>query len=254
MSTSTEEQIKELQQIVQEAEARLNQAKSMLNQVAGTNYNQYASPQNHGYNQAAMNQPYSSQATGRVIMGNFSGEYMVGDDKKQYPVPANYASKSKLVEGDQLKLTITEDGAFIYKQVGPIPRRRSIGTIIFKDNAYYCQVGTELYRILTASITYFRLSPGDEVTILTPLTQKSEWAAIENVVSSQGGMQMASPDQAMTAPIANNPMPSAQQPFSQQQPEQNPVPSGEEHEEESQVSGQEEELEQDSEDVKIQPW
>lgn len=255
MSTSTEEQIKELQQIVQEAEARLNQAKSMLNQVAGPSYNQYASPHNHGYNQAAMNQPYSSQATGRVIMGNFSGEYMVGDDKKQYPVPANYASKSKLVEGDQLKLTITEDGAFIYKQVGPIPRRRSIGTIVFKDNAYYCQVGTELYRILTASITYFRLSPGDEVTILTPLTQKSEWAAIENVVSSQGGMQMASPDQAMTAPIANNPMPSAQ-PFPQQQPESDSTSfsEGTEENDSQEEDVQEQAPAEDSEDLKIQPW
>ena len=34
-------------------------------------------------------------------------QIMIGPDGKNYPVPANYASKSKLIEGDILKLTIT---------------------------------------------------------------------------------------------------------------------------------------------------
>jgi len=163
------QQIIELEQMVKEAEARLNQARSMLNQVAGAS------------------QPYVSLAgqAEKVVLGEFTGEYMVDELKKQYPVPANYASKSKLIEGDQLKLTITADGAFIYKQIGPAPRRRTIGNIVYKDGSYFAKVGEELYRLLTASVTYFRLSPGDEVTILTPLTKKSEWAAIENVVSAQ---------------------------------------------------------------------
>ena len=163
------QQIAELEQIVKEAEARLNQARAMLAQVAGAS------------------QPYVSVAgqAEKVVLGEFTGEYMLDENKKQYPVPANYASKSKLIEGDQLKLTITADGAFIYKQIGPAPRRRAIGNITYQDNSYFAKVGDELYRLLTASVTYFRLSPGDEVTILTPLTKKSEWAAIENVVSSQ---------------------------------------------------------------------
>lgn len=168
-SEDKSQQIAELEQIVKEAEARLNQARAMLTQVAGAS------------------QPYTSvlgQAE-KVVLGEFTGEYMVDETKKQYPVPANYASKSKLIEGDQLKLTITADGAFIYKQIGPAPRRRAIGNIIYKDNSYFAKVGDELYRLLTASVTYFRLSPGDEVTILTPLTKKSEWAAIENVVTAQ---------------------------------------------------------------------
>ncbi len=54
---------------------------------------------------------------------------MIGADGKQYPVPANYASKSKIVEGDMLKLTITPEGSFIYKQIGPVERRRLIGVV-----------------------------------------------------------------------------------------------------------------------------
>jgi len=60
----------------------------------------------------------------RVIEGVFNGEGMVGSDGKVYSVPPNYASKSRLVEGDILKLTIKNDGTFIYKQIGPIERRR----------------------------------------------------------------------------------------------------------------------------------
>ena len=188
-SDDKSQQIAELEQIVKEAEARLNQARAMLAQVAGAS------------------QPYVSVAgqAEKVVLGEFTGEYMVDESKKQYPVPANYASKSKLIEGDQLKLTITADGAFIYKQIGPAPRRRAIGNIIYQDNSYFAKVGDELYRLLTASVTYFRLSPGDEVTILTPLTKKSEWAAIENVVSSQalGIVNTNAPSQINTTPYQN---------------------------------------------------
>ena len=52
----------------------------------------------------------------------YTSQVMIGPDGKSYPVPANYASKSKLVEGDILKLTIADDGGFIYKQIGPIAR------------------------------------------------------------------------------------------------------------------------------------
>ena len=55
-----------------------------------------------------------------IIEGVFDGQNMVGPDGKLYSVPANYASKSKLVEGDMMKLTISPDGSFIYKQVGPV--------------------------------------------------------------------------------------------------------------------------------------
>ncbi|MBU4432193.1 hypothetical protein KKD60_02860, partial [Patescibacteria group bacterium] len=39
---------------------------------------------------------------GKIVEGVFDGENMIGPDGKQYSIPANYASKSKLVEGDIL--------------------------------------------------------------------------------------------------------------------------------------------------------
>lgn len=224
------QQIAELEQIVKEAEARLNQARAMLAQVAGAS------------------QPYVSVAgqAEKVVLGEFTGEYMVDEAKKQYPVPANYASKSKLIEGDQLKLTITADGAFIYKQIGPAPRRRAIGIITYQDNSYFAKVGDEMYRLLTASVTYFRLSPGDEVTILTPLTKKSEWAAIENVVSSQtlGIVNPNAPSQLGNNAVANY------------EPVDNPVSKKPDVKEDSADEAEDNDSEADSDDeeLKIQPW
>ena len=105
---------------------------------------------------------------------------MIGPDGKNYPVPANYASKSKLVEGDMLKLTITDDGGFIYKQIGPTERRQIIGTLVQHDGAYYVEANGHEYRILLASVTYFRIAVGDQVTIIVPEDNpEATWAAVE---------------------------------------------------------------------------
>ena len=91
---------------------------------------------------------------GTVVEGAFDGQIMFGTDGKQYPVPANYASKSKLVEGDHLKLTITPEGSFIYKQIGPIERKHALGVIGQDENGnYYVIAEGKPYKVLLASIT-----------------------------------------------------------------------------------------------------
>jgi hypothetical protein len=105
---------------------------------------------------------------------------MVGSDAKTYPVPANYASKSKLVQGDILKLTIAEDGAFLYKQIGPVPRKQVVGALKLEGGHYFVDVGTKSYRVLLASVTYFKAKPGDQVSVNVPEEDDNvEWAAIE---------------------------------------------------------------------------
>jgi hypothetical protein len=120
---------------------------------------------------------------GRIIEGVFDGENMIGPDGKQYSVPANYASKSKLVEGDILKLTITGSGTFVYKQIGPIERRRVMGNLEMASNGNYFVISDgKKWRVLTASVTYFKGGDGDETVILVPRAGESKWAAVENVV------------------------------------------------------------------------
>ncbi len=122
-------------------------------------------------------------SNGTVIEGTFDGQIMLGTDGKQYPVPANYASKSKLVEGDMLKLTITDNGTFLYKQIGPIERRHALGVVTQDESGnYYVLASGKPYRVLLASITYFKASPGDEVAVVLPRDIDSNWAAIENII------------------------------------------------------------------------
>lgn len=119
-----------------------------------------------------------------ITEGVFDGQNMVGPDGKKYIVPVNYASKSKLIEGDILKLTITNDGSFIYKQIEPAQKERLKGLLI-KDqetNQWEVLAGGNIYKVLTTSVTYFKGENNDEAVILVPKGNKSQWAAIENII------------------------------------------------------------------------
>ncbi len=125
---------------------------------------------------------------GKVVEGVFDGQNMIGPDGKIYSVPANYASKSKLVEGDSLKLTIAEDGTFVYKQIGPVERRRVIGTLVRDEHTdeFMVHVGKKSYKVLRASITYFKGEEGDEIVVLLPKNAESKWVAVENIIKTPG--------------------------------------------------------------------
>jgi hypothetical protein len=119
-----------------------------------------------------------------VIEGVFDGEGMVGSDGKSYPVPPNYASKSKLVEGDILKLTIGSRGNFIYKQVGPAERERVSGSLAYDQEAgrFVITSAGRSWRVLKASVTYYHGEAGDEAVVLVPKRAPARWAALENII------------------------------------------------------------------------
>ena len=131
---------------------------------------------------AGMSSPDKEE--GKVIEGSFDGQSMIGAGGKVYPVPANYASKSKLVAGDILKLTISNDGSFIYKQIGPVERKKCIGKLVVDNGQYIAVVGDRKYKLLFASITYFKAKPGDELALVVPKDNEDcIWAAVEAVIS-----------------------------------------------------------------------
>lgn len=165
MSDLPEKQVKRLRSLIQEAETNLAAAKELLISITGDEEMPHHS---------------SEDVAGKVIEGVFDGQAMIGPDGKTYPVPANYASKSKLVEGDILKLTIADDGGFIYKQIGPVARRQVIGTLVQHDGAYFVEVSGKEYRVLLASVTYFKAKVGDQVSIIIPEDNRDAvWAAVE---------------------------------------------------------------------------
>ncbi|MBI4022279.1 MAG: hypothetical protein HY372_02890 [Candidatus Andersenbacteria bacterium] len=119
----------------------------------------------------------------RVVEGVFDGQNMQGNDGAEYPVPPNYASKSKLVEGDLLKLTIRIDGSFVYKQIKPVERRRAVGKLIIDGQGNFGVATPEkTWRVLLASVTFFKADEGDDVTVLLPQHGEAEWGAVEHVI------------------------------------------------------------------------
>ena len=129
MSEIPEKQIKRLRSLLSEAETNLSAAKELLISILGD-----------GGAISAPRDTVVSSPEGKIIEGIFDGQIMIGPDGKNYPVPANYASKSKLVEGDIMKLTITEDGKFLYKQIGPVERKTVIGNLTHHDDIYFVEV------------------------------------------------------------------------------------------------------------------
>ena len=83
-----------------------------------------------------------------------------------------------------MKLTIKDDGTFIYKQIGPVLRNRQMGVLVRDENGSYKAVteNGRSHKLLTASVTYFKGEPGDTAILLTPQDMPSRWAAVENIV------------------------------------------------------------------------
>lgn len=166
MADVPDKQIKRLRALIQEAETNLAAANELLVSLVGDD--------------ERVQPVIKDDNLGKMIEGVFDGQNMVGSDGKTYPVPANYASKSKLVQGDILKLTIADDGAFLYKQIGPIPRKQVVGALKLENGHYFVEVGGKDYRVLLASVTYFKAKPGDQVSVNLPEDDSNaEWAALE---------------------------------------------------------------------------
>lgn len=166
-------QLEVVRQMLESAESNLRTAKQMLSELTGMQFGP-----DYSKKVSAMNVAEG----GRVVEGVFDGKDMIGPDDRKYPVPANYASKSKLVGGDVLKLTITDDGSYIYKQIGPVPRRKMIGTLTQEGNQFKVLAGGKAYGVLLASVTYFKAQPGDQVSIILPEDEDPDWAAVDNLI------------------------------------------------------------------------
>lgn len=167
---------------LRQAKDTLENVISLLEGVGGGDYERRLSELVTAKQQ--LNQRLGEAETERVVEGVFDGQRMVGSDGKSYSVPPNYASKSRLVEGDVLKLTIKPDGSFVYKQIRPVERVRCTGKLAYDESAsgYVAVCEDSTYRVLMASVTYFDGQPGDDVVLKVPKSKNSVWAAVESVV------------------------------------------------------------------------
>jgi hypothetical protein len=168
-----------IKEMIDSAESSLRSAKQMIIELTGDSGKK-------AYGQIAKDLPDmdTSDDDEKIIEGVFNGETMTDKNEKEYPVPANYASKSKLVPGDVLKLTVKDDGTFLYKQIGPAERKKIVGTLTYEDGQYRVIAEGKVYKVLLASVTYFKGGVGDKVTLVVPELEDSEWGAIENILPS----------------------------------------------------------------------
>lgn len=163
---TADKKLRELKSLLDEVEERVAAAKRILFEQV--------------YQEQAVGLISDSSGPNTIVEGVFDGEEMIDASGKKYPVPANYASKSKLVTGDKLKLTIASDGTFIFKQIGPVDRKRIVGKLSQVNGHWQVMAEGKKYHVLKASVTYFHGVPADEVTIIIPKVGETNWAALEN--------------------------------------------------------------------------
>lgn len=174
----SDDKLLHIQELLESAAANLKTANSLMRELTGV----VDTDRERNITRASFGGGASISAEGKVVEGIFDGQNMVDSEGQSYPVPANYASKSKLVEGDGMKLTITDEGKFIYKQIAPIPRRTAVGVLIQEDGQYKVLGEGKAYRVLLASVTFYRAEVGDQVTILLPEGSEAAWGAIDAVI------------------------------------------------------------------------
>ncbi len=182
------DQLLAIQELIDSAMSSLKTANNLLREVTGVSD---TSRERLAHRASSMGGSYADSGTGRIIEGIFDGQNMVDETGQTYPIPANYASKSKLIEGDGMKLTITDDGKFIYKQILPVERKTAVGVLIQEDGQYKVLVDGKAYRLLLASVTFYRAEVGDQVTIIIPKSGNASWGSIEAVIPKHISEAMA---------------------------------------------------------------
>lgn len=118
----------------------------------------------------------------KIVEWVFTGEDMLWVDNNKYIVPVNYASKSKLVQGDRMKLTIEGSGKMLYKQIKQIDRETRVGLLTQDKGRYQVVADGVSYDVLTAAVTHFKAEIGDNVTVLIPAGKEATFWAIEAVM------------------------------------------------------------------------
>lgn len=181
------EQISKILRMIETAESSLKSAHELLAELAP---GAVTSPRSTSHFVKVDDTKAYDQGESQIIEGTFDGQNMIGPNGKIFPVAANYASKSKLVEGDRLKLTIMPNGSFMYKQISPVEREFVKGSIVKEDGQFRVIAGGKSYKVLLASVTYYKGNNGDEVTLIIPKDREAVWGTIEAVIPSVGASEV----------------------------------------------------------------
>lgn len=116
------------------------------------------------------------------LIGKYDGVFMVTEAGKKYPVPDNYAAKTRLVYGDKLKMVEGREGRR-FKHIERIPRVETEATLTVKDGRFVAVSPEGSYKLIQSAVRYLKGEEGDKVKIILPKEEKhAPFAAIFEVM------------------------------------------------------------------------
>lgn len=118
----------------------------------------------------------------KIVEGVFTWESMLWADSNIYPVPQNYASKSKLVQWSKLKATIKPDWKILYKIIEEIEAESKVWILTKSWEKFQIIADWKTYNTLLAAVTYLKAEIWDNVAIKVPKWKDATYAAIESVI------------------------------------------------------------------------
>ncbi len=121
----------------------------------------------------------------KIIEWVFTGDSMLWSDGKKYPVPFNYASKSKIVQWDKLKLKVDGVWKMTYKQIAPIERETRTWLVTKDMWKFQVVCDWDVYDLLPAAVTHFKCEIWDNISVLLPKWKQASFAAIEAIIPKE---------------------------------------------------------------------
>lgn len=117
------------------------------------------------------------------IVGIFDGEFMVTTDGQKLEVPKNYAAKSLLVYGDELKRMVDEEGKEAFKILNKVPRKKIEGLLSKKDGRYVILADAGTFNLSKNAVEFRNIKQGEWILAVIPETgQTGNFAAIDKVI------------------------------------------------------------------------
>ena len=173
--------IEAIRDFISTAEKSIKNAKKLLKTVLEDEWISLSSPVK--LDASDMNSYMSDDS--KIVEWVFTWDEMLGSDGNNYPVPANYSSKSKLVQWDKLKLTIAPNWKMMYKQIAPIEREIKAGLLIKEKEKFQVIADGQTYDLLTAAVTHFKAEVWDNISVIIPTRKAATFAAIDMVLPSK---------------------------------------------------------------------
>jgi hypothetical protein len=119
------------------------------------------------------------------ITGIYNGDYMVSSDGQKHDVPKNYAAKSLLVNGDELKM-MEQDGKVAFKIVNKVPRKKIEGLLSKKDGRYVILSDSGTFNLLKTAVEFRNIKQGEWVLAVIPETgSANNFAAVDKIIKKE---------------------------------------------------------------------